>query len=64
MFGKRTTFGGNTPGAQEAPRPIAAPNVPAARTDLAMRSLDTNVGKPKANADVVVDVRNPTSAAR
>jgi pilus assembly protein CpaF len=64
MFGKRTTFGGNTPGAQEAPRPIAAPNVPSSRTDLAMRSLDTNVGKPKANADEVVDVRNPTSAAR
>ena len=64
MFGKRTTFGGNTPGAQEAPRPIAAPNVPSSRTDLAMRSLDTSVGKPKANADEVVDVRNPTSAAR
>jgi len=64
MFGKRTTFGGNTPGAQEAPRPIAAPNVPSSRTDLAMRSLDTNVGKPKANTDEVVDVRNPTSAAR
>jgi len=64
MFGKRTTFGGNTPGVQETPRSSAAPVVPSARTELAMRSLDTSVGKPKVGSDEVVDVRNPTSAAR
>jgi pilus assembly protein CpaF len=63
MFGKRTTFGGNTPGVQEAPRPIAAPPpVAPARTEVAMRSADSSAGKPR--NDEVVDVRSPEAVQR
>jgi len=64
MFGKRTTFGGNTPGVQEAPRPVAsAPaSIPAARTEVVQRSFDSAVAKQR--VDEVVDVRNPEAAQR
>jgi len=58
MFGKRTSFGGNTPGAAQPPRPAAMPVVPAARTEPS-RSLDT-----AKRPDEVVDVRSPEAAAR
>jgi pilus assembly protein CpaF len=58
MFGKRTTFGGNTPGANTpAPRPTPAPVVQAASRELA-RSAE-----PKRNEEVV-DVRSPEAAQR
>ena len=57
MFGKRTSFGGNTPGAS-TPRPPAAPVVPAARTEL------TRSPEPARRGDEVVDVRSPEAAAR
>ena len=61
MFGKRTTFGGNTPGVAEAPRPapIAAPSraVEPART-----SSETAANKLR--PDDVVDVRTPDAIAR
>ena len=60
MFGKRTTFGGNTPGAvQAAPRPAAAqPVAPAARADVA-RVADSG----KRDSEVV-DVRSPEAIQR
>ena len=63
MFGKRTTFGGNTPGVQEAPRPIpSATPAPAPRNEVAPRTYDTAVAKPR--ADEVVDVRSPEASQR
>jgi pilus assembly protein CpaF len=63
MFGKRTTFGGNTPSVQEPPRPVpSAPAAPVARTELAPRSYDTAVSKPR--NDEVIDVRSPDAVAR
>ncbi|HEY9010719.1 MAG TPA: hypothetical protein VIN06_06850, partial [Devosia sp.] len=69
MFGKRTTFGGNTPGVQEAPRPIpSAPSAvvpapaPAARTEMVTRSYEPPAARPR--SDEVVDVRSPEAAAR
>jgi pilus assembly protein CpaF len=61
MFGKRTTFGGNTPSVQELPRPQPSV-IPTQRTELATRQLDNSVGKPR--QDEVVDVRSPEAAAR
>jgi pilus assembly protein CpaF len=64
MFGKRTTFGGNTPSVQEAPRPVpsAPASIPAARTEIVQRSVDSVVTKPR--NDEVIDVRGPESAQR
>ncbi len=63
MFGKRTTFGGNTPGVQEAPRPVpSATPAPAPRTEVAPRSYDTAVSKPR--TDEVVDVRSLEASQR
>ncbi len=60
MFGKRTTFGGNTPGASTpAARPAPAPVVQAARTEL-MRSSDAA----RRGSDEVVDVRSPEAVQR
>ena len=51
MFGKRTTFGGNTPGAvQAAPRPAAQPVVPAARADVT-RAADSGKRDPSQRTD-------------
>ncbi len=63
MFGKRTTFGGNTPSVQEAPRliPSATP-APIPRAEMVTRTYDTAVAKPR--ADEVVDVRSPEAAQR
>ena len=61
MFGKRTTFGGNTPSVQEAPRPQPS-HVPPKRTELATRQLDHSVGRQR--QDDVVDVRSPEASAR
>ena len=58
MFGKRTTFGGNTPGAAPVPRPQVAPAVPAARSEPA-RSIDT-----AKRPDEVIDIRSPEAATR
>jgi pilus assembly protein CpaF len=60
MFGKRTSFGGNTPGAAEAPRPVV-PVVPAASVPARVepsRAADTK------RPDEVIDVRSPESAQR
>ncbi len=68
MFGKRTTFGGNTPGAQATPRPAPPPSmpstaVPTARTELVTRTYDPPAAV-KPRSDEVVDVRSPEAAAR
>ncbi|WP_423069253.1 CpaF family protein [Devosia sp. CN2-171] len=57
MFGRRTTFGGNTPGAAPVPRPSVAPVVPATRSEPA-RGID--IKRP----DEVIDVRSPEAATR
>jgi pilus assembly protein CpaF len=58
MFGKRTTFGGNTPGANtQAPRQAPAPVVQAASRELSRSS------EPK-RSEEVIDVRSPESAQR
>jgi pilus assembly protein CpaF len=62
MFGKRTTFGGNTPGVQEAPRPQLSPVAPA-RTEIVTRPAETAVAK-AARTDEVVDIRSPDAIAR
>ncbi|CDP50625.1 CpaF family protein [Paradevosia shaoguanensis] len=61
MFGKRTTFGGNTPGAAPAPRPapIPAPAV-AARVEQAVRTPEPA----RRGNDEIIDVRSPEAAAR
>ncbi len=58
MFGRRTTFGGNTPGAAPVPRPQAIPAAPAARAEPS-RALDT-----AKRPDEVIDVRSPEAATR
>ena len=62
MFGKRTTFGGNTPSVQEPPRPVPMPAAPA-RTEVAPRPSDVAVSKPR-NDDGIIDVRSPDAVAR
>jgi pilus assembly protein CpaF len=65
MFGKRQTFGGNTPGAQEpaSPRPqVPAPSVP--RAEVMQRVPSSEMGGLRQRPDEVVDVRSPESAAR
>ncbi len=60
MFGKRTSFGGNTPGAAAAPpRPSAQPAVPA-RVEASSRSVEAQ----KRTDEGVIDVRSPEAAAR
>jgi len=61
MFGKRTTFGGNTPSVQELPRPQPSV-IPQQRAELATRQLENSVGRPR--QDDVIDVRRPEAAAR
>jgi pilus assembly protein CpaF len=60
MFGKRTTFGGNTPSVQETPRPQQSFTAPA-RTEQPSRQLEP--ARP-ARQDEVVDVRSPEAVAR
>jgi len=63
MFGKRTSFGGNTPGVAEAPRPAVPAPVP--RADPAPQpsrtAVDIASGKGR---DDVIDVRTPEAIAR
>src|SRR5215212_11800699 len=66
MFGKRQSFGGNTPGVGDAPRPQASPTqvsgVPA-RTDNAPKPVvDASVNRLR-NEDIV-DVRSAEAIAR
>jgi pilus assembly protein CpaF len=65
MFGKRTTFGGNTPGVGEMPRPIpgAAPRAEAPPPARRNSDGDAMAARMRGN-DEVVDVRAPADAAR
>ena len=66
MFGKRTTFGGNTPGLSEAPRPIASPPPAAATPAPAQRRASDGDGMSARmrTTDEVLDVRAPADAQR
>jgi len=59
MFGKRTSFGGNTPGVAEAPRPapVVAPPVERRETPRVPEVA-------KQRGDEIVDVRSPEAIAR
>src|ERR1044072_7722187 len=61
MFGKRTSFGGNTPGAAQPARPAAAPLVPAAPRQEEARGADNKRG---GDGGGVLDVRSPEAVAR
>ena len=70
MFGKRQSFGGNTPGAAEAPRPQASPP-PAAAVPAAPPAVRAEVPRPVVDAavnrlrnDDIVDVRSAEAIAR
>lgn len=65
MFGKRTTFGGNTPGVSEVARPIASAP-PRVETPAQIRRAaenDAMASRMRSNEEVV-DVRAPAEAAR
>ncbi|WP_338722275.1 CpaF family protein [Devosia sp. XK-2] len=65
MFGKRTTFGGNTPGLSEPPRPVASPPPAATPTPPQRRSNDGDgMGARMRTTDEVLDVRAPADAQR
>ena len=65
MFGKRTTFGGNTPGLSEAPRPVASPPPAAAPAPPQRRASDGDgMGARMRTTDEVLDVRAPADAQR
>jgi len=69
MFGKRTTFGGNTPGVGEMPRPIAspppAPSASATPPAAQRRSSDGDAMAARMRTtDEVLDVRAPADAQR
>ncbi|SMQ58381.1 pilus assembly protein CpaF [Devosia lucknowensis] len=63
MFGKRTTFGGNTPGLSEAPRPVASPP-PVAPTQQRRASDGDGMATRMRTTDEVLDVRAPADAQR
>ena len=66
MFGKRTSFGGNTPGVGEIARPVQSPP-PRAETPapMARRAADADgMASRIRNNDEVVDVRTPVDAQR
>jgi pilus assembly protein CpaF len=66
MFGKRQTFGGNTPGAGEAPRPQpsspALPAVPAQRAEVPKPVVDASLNRLR--NDDIVDVRSAEAIQR
>ena len=66
MFGKRTSFGGNTPGVGEMPRPIpsAAPRAEAPPPPARRNSDSDAMAARMRSNDEVVDVRAPADAAR
>ncbi|MDF2984223.1 MAG: protein kinase, partial [Devosia sp.] len=61
MFGKRTSFGGNTPGATQPARPAVAPLAPAAPRQEVARAPDN---RRSGDDGGVVDVRSPEAVAR
>ena len=63
MFGKRTTFGGNTPGVSEMPRPVPSAAPRSESPASVRRSSDADATRLKGN-DEVVDVRAPADAQR
>jgi len=70
MFGKRQSFGGNTPGAGEPPRPQPSA-APAGGTSVAPRRADVPVPKPVVDASInrlrnedIVDVRSAEAIQR
>lgn len=70
MFGKRTTFGGNTPGVSEAPRPVPSPArttaaevIPAATPQRRASDADSMAARMR-TPDEVIDVRAPADAQR
>jgi len=67
MFGKRTTFGGNTPGLSEAPRPVASPRpepaAPAPAPQRRAADADAMAARMR-TTDEVLDVRAPADAQR
>nr|WP_314262648.1 CpaF family protein [uncultured Devosia sp.] len=63
MFGKRQSFGGNTPGVGEIARPV--PSMPPAAPPPTRRASDTDgMGSRIRSNEEVVDVRAPADAAR
>ena len=64
MFGKRTTFGGNTPGLSEAPRPVASPPPVAPAAPQRRASDSDNMAARMRTTDEVLDVRAPADAQR
>ena len=66
MFGKRTSFGGNTPGVGETARPVQSPPPRAEMpTPLARRGSDADgMASRIRSSEEVVDVRAPVDAAR
>ena len=67
MFGKRQSFGGNTPGAGEAPRPQPSPTSSAVAAvssrDVAPKSV-VDAALNKLRNDEIVDVRSADAIAR
>jgi pilus assembly protein CpaF len=64
MFGKRTSFGGNTPGVGEIARPIASSARPEKAEPVRRASDSDNAAARLRNNDEVVDVRSPVDAQR
>ncbi|MET0435986.1 MAG: CpaF family protein, partial [Devosia sp.] len=67
MFGKRTTFGGNTPGVGEVARPIPSPArpEPAPAQPVQRRASDgDSMAARQRTTDEVLDVRNPVDVQR
>src|SRR5690606_29054908 len=69
MFGKRTSFGGNTPGVGEVARPIpspprAAPAAVVAAPDPVRRPADDGMAMRAKTTDDVLDVRAPADVQR
>ena len=63
MFGKRTTFGGNTSGVTEAPRPQPAAIRPA-RADMAIKPPALESPANRLRTEDIVDVRSADAIAR
>ena len=61
MFGKRTSFGGNTPSVQETPRPQQSFTAPAPARVESSRQVEP-ARAPR--QDEVIDVRSPEAASR
>jgi len=65
MFGKRTTFGGNTPGVGDVPRPVPSPARPEPAAPPQRRASDADgIATRMRSGDEVVDVRSPADAQR